>query len=155
MLGSGHPDLPFSITTLSAHLGWSSTSDTPRAIAIGFDVLGGIFAINWGELSTQGFNQVFYFAPDSLRWEPLNIGHSEWLDAMLNANVLDNFYADFRWPGWQEEITSLPPTHGLSIYPPLCTKESRPISNTSRRAVPYTELWSLLIDIAKQLDPPQ
>lgn len=96
-----------------------------------------------------------YFAPDSLRWEALGAGHSAWLAwlAWLASGALDDFYADLRWPGWQDEVRALNSDQGLSIFPPLWSAEARQdISATSRRAVPMAELLGVARDSCRQFD---
>ena len=41
------------------------------------------------------------------------------------------------------EVEAVPLSHGLSVFPPLCTAESRPLSRASRRSVPWSELREL------------
>jgi hypothetical protein len=116
------------------------------------DVLGGFFALNGG-----GFHgpktEVFYFAPDTLGWEPLTgMGYTEFLNWSFNSN-LDEFYESFRWPGWQSEVSALSGDEALSVYPPLFTKEGKKISNCSRRRCPISEIYDLhVVQFPKQLN---
>jgi hypothetical protein len=116
------------------------------------DVLGGFFALNGGAFprpKTEGF----YFAPDTLRWEPLTgMGYTEFLNRSFNAN-LDKFYELFRWPGWQSEVSALSGDEACSVYPPLFTKEGKKISNCSRRRCPISEIYDLsVVQFPKQLN---
>jgi hypothetical protein len=122
----------------------------PGMLFVGHDVIGGFFALDGGALG-EGKGEVFYFAPDSLGWEGIDHGYSEWLDAMLGESIND-FYAENRWTGWEREAAATFPDRGLSIYPPLWTEESRPIEKTSRKAVPMEELWRLQQDYQRQHD---
>ncbi|MFF1651125.1 DUF2625 family protein [Streptomyces sp. NPDC058240] len=71
----------------------------------------------------------------------------------LVAVALDEFQADLRQPGWQDEVRALNSDQGLSTFPPLWSAETRQaLSATSRRAVPMTELLGLARDSCRQLD---
>ncbi|MFF3918542.1 DUF2625 domain-containing protein [Streptomyces sp. NPDC001852] len=122
-------------------------------LVVAQDVLGGVFAVNGAAPVNAGQpGEVVYFAPDSLRWEALGVGHSTWL-AWLVSGALDEFYADLRWPGWHEEVRTLGGDQGLSLFPPLWSAEARQdISATSRRAVPMGELLGVARDSCRQFD---
>src|SRR5689334_17854253 len=59
------------------------------------DAVGGFFAINGGALGPDAKN-LYYFAPDSLEWEPLNFGYSTFLQWAC-AGPLEKFYEWIRW----------------------------------------------------------
>ncbi|MDN3029586.1 DUF2625 domain-containing protein [Streptomyces sp. S.PB5] len=125
-------------------------------LVIAHDVLGGVFALNGAAPGSAGRpgapGEVVYFAPDSLRWEALGVGHSTWL-VWLVSGALDEFYADLRWTGWKEEVRALNTNQGLSLFPPLWSAEARQdISATSRRAVPMDELLGVARDSCRQFD---
>lgn len=122
-------------------------------LVLAHDVLGGVFALNGAAPASAGQpGEVVYFAPDSLRWEALSVGHSTWL-AWLVSGALDEFYADLRWPGWHEEVRALDGKQGLSLFPPLWSAEARQdISATSRRAVSMRELLGVARDSCRQFD---
>lgn len=152
ILGCGHSRCNMSISDATQKLGWCREGEPPGAVAVGIDVVGGLFAINGGAISAQGAGEVFYFAPDSLRWESLNCGHTDWVRSMLEPARVNGFYEDLRWTGWEAECAALPANSGFSFYLLLCTRESRPIERTNRRPIPLTELLTFGIDIAAQLD---
>jgi hypothetical protein len=62
---------------------WNGLSDGPTFqksvgfFVVGYDVMGGVFALDGGALG-DGRGQVFYFAPDSLAWEPMEMGYTPW-----------------------------------------------------------------------------
>ncbi|AZP15282.1 DUF2625 domain-containing protein [Streptomyces aquilus] len=125
-------------------------------LVVAHDVLGGVFALNGAAPARAGRpgapGEVVYFAPDSLRWEALGVGHSTWL-AWLVSGALDDFYAGLRWPGWREEVRALTGDQGLSLFPPLWSAEGRQdLSATSRRAVPMKELLGVARDSCRQFD---
>jgi hypothetical protein len=136
-------------------IGWNAAmGGTPLdppvgdAMLVGYDVLGGFFALNAGRWDSDP-GQVHYFAPDVWRWEPMDLEYSGLLHWALSPQ-LDDFYRAQRWPGWQQEMAGVRPDHALSIYPPLGF-EATPLSDRSRRPVPARELWSFLHDLGRQL----
>ncbi|MGW4559531.1 DUF2625 domain-containing protein [Streptomyces sp. NPDC004365] len=125
-------------------------------LVVAHDVLGGVFVLNGAapaSIDRPGTpGEVVYFAPDSLRWEALGVGHSAWL-AWLVSGAHDGFYADLRWPGWKEEVRALNNDQGLSVFPPLWSAEARQdISATSRRAVPMKDLLGVARESGRQFD---
>ena len=120
----------------------------PGSLVVAVDVLGGIFAINGGDLPFAA-GEVGYWAPDTLGWEATGIGHSAFV-AWAPAGI-DEFYADYRWPDWQDEIKDVALDQGLSIYPPLCTKEGQDITTARRRAISFHELVAFHRDLATQV----
>jgi hypothetical protein len=117
-------------------------------LLIGYDVLGGFFAVDGGGL---GFSpgHIAYFAPDTWKWESLKFGYSEFIVWSLSGK-LAAFYGDYRWPGWEQETRALEGDCGYGIYPPLGFKGG-PIPERSRAAVPIAELWHFNQDLGRQL----
>ncbi|VWC54766.1 hypothetical protein BLA18112_00114 [Burkholderia lata] len=136
LLGSGHPGLPRDI------VGWNSGRSS-GFLLIADDAAGGFFALNGGTLGDDT-GSVYYFAPDTLGWEPLEIGYSDFIQWSLSEN-LDDFYANLRWPGWQAEVQHLTTDQCFSFYPFLWTKEGS-VEHSSRKAVSVSELYALHVN---------
>lgn len=113
------------------------------------DAVGGSFALNGGALGEDRGN-VYYYAPDSLRWEACNFEYSQFLVWAMTARLRD-FYESLRWDGWQAEVSRLTADQAISFYPFLFTK-GPPLKERSRRAVPVAEQYGLQLDIQRQLD---
>ena len=149
ILGSGSARLRATLLT------WNAVGDPPEieplqdALLVAFDAVGGFFAVNGGEFEGER-GHVFYFAPDSLEWQSLGGGYSDFLHWALTGD-LDAFYADLRWPGWHDELGDASGDVGFSLYPPPFTKEGRPVAAASRRLVPMSELWGVQREYARQL----
>ena len=94
--------------------------------------------------------QVCYFAPDALRWESLDIGHGEFVHAMIGGAVTQ-FYEEMRWPGWAADCEALALDDGFALWPPPFSVEGRDLATVSRRAVPIAELFAFYDDAADQL----
>jgi hypothetical protein len=142
ILGSGHPRLT---RTLS---GWNVQRSNGYYL-IADDAVGGFFAINGGALGPDA-GQLYYFAPDSLRWEPMGIGYSQFLQWTFSEK-LDQFYTWIRWPGWQSDVSSLRGDRCYSFYPFLWSAEGK--GGIGRRAeIPIAEAWGAQMDMVKQRD---
>ncbi|MFC1436224.1 DUF2625 domain-containing protein [Streptacidiphilus sp. N1-3] len=130
---------------------WSPTV----GLVVGHDVLGGVFALNGHNPVAAGRpgapGQMAYFAPDTLAWEALEMGHSAWISWLLSGR-LETFYDGLRWPGWTEDVAALTFAQGISVYPFLWTKEAHAdLAGTSRRPVPMREILGVATDFARQM----
>ncbi len=137
LLGGGTSGLP-SLATINNLNDPAKVTAPPAYLVIGFDVLGGCFAIDGGGLGIAP-GEVCYFAPDTLGWEPLSLGHGAFVQAFLSG-ATTKFYDSFRWPGWEEEVAQLQPDQGLSLFPPPSTREGQDLAMVTRRKVPIAEL---------------
>lgn len=139
ILGSGHPRLPRALPDWNFHCGMVEAETPPPWLLVADDVVGGFFALNGGRFSSEGPN-IWYFAPDTLEWEDLEIGYTDFLHWCLSGEV-DKFYELHRWDGWPDEVGALDGGHGIAIFPPL-SAEGPPVKDRSRRAVPIEELFA-------------
>lgn len=141
ILGAGNARLPRDLA------GWNfptGSPDTPRlagAFLVADDVLGGFFAMNGGALDGPTGN-VFYLAPDTLVWEDLGRGYTDFVEFVLLGD-LAKFYEGYRWQGWEEEVRSLPGDRTFSFYPFLFAACEGGIEARSRRVIATEEIWSL------------
>ncbi|GIG26834.1 DUF2625 family protein [Cellulomonas denverensis] len=123
--------------------------DLPGAVVVGYDALGGTFAVDGGGLGVAP-GEVCYFGPDSLAWGGLGGGHGAFVQAVLTGALAEPF-ASLRWPGWQAEVAALSLDQGLSLWPPPFTAEGRDVAAVARRAVPLTELLGFYAQAGAQL----
>jgi len=150
VLGSGHEKLDRTLPQWNEGKSFTHSGETPAFLLIADDVIGGFFAINAGGLAPQeGIGSVFYFAPDSLEWENMEINYSDFISFCCSGDI-DGFYGAFRWEGWKEEVAALSGTQAFSFTPFLFTKEGKDLYNTSKKPVPVEELWSLQMELQKQ-----
>lgn len=150
LLGGGSPHL----ADLAAANGLGEPKDDavqPPCLLVGYDALGGRFAIDGGALGV-GAGEVCFFGPDSLAWEGLGGGHADFVSAAISGQLADTFSA-LRWSGWQEEVGRLLPDQGLAAYPPPFSREGQEIGAASRRTVPIQELFDFYDEAARQLEP--
>jgi hypothetical protein len=116
---------------------------------VGDDAVGGFFAINGGALG-EDLGKLYFFAPDSLRWEPCGFGFSQFL-VWAMSEKLHEFYESLRWDGWVAEVKQLSGDQAIGIYPFLWAM-GPPIKERHRGAVPVAEQWALQLDLQRQLD---
>lgn len=109
-------------------------------LLIADDAVGGFFAINGGGLGADA-GALYYWAPDTLEWEPLELSYTDFLRWALGGG-LEEFYEGLRWPGWQADTQALAGDQGFSFYPFLWTREGSP-STSSRKAVDMAELYAM------------
>ena len=140
LLGSGSARLPRSVPA------WNTNGS--GLLLVADDVIGGFFAINGGALDGKP-GDVFYLAPDTLRWESLDRGYTDFLAFALSPAIA-KFYESFRYPGWEEDIEMLGGDEAFMFYPFLWA-EGPEIGQRMRRPGPIAEIFSLALDMQRQL----
>jgi len=143
ILGGGAPGLP----SLADANGIDGAA--PPALVVAIDAIAGRFAINGGGLVGE-IGEVCFFAPDTLQWEPLGMGHGAFVEWALGEE-LDAFYEDLRWDDWQSSVAALALDEAVMAYPPPFTEEGRFPELVTRSTVPWTELASLWDQMAVDL----
>ncbi|MCB1034079.1 MAG: DUF2625 family protein [Acidobacteria bacterium] len=145
ILGSGHPRLTRTLP------GWNA-GRSEGFLLVADDAAGGFFAVNGGAFGDD-LGRLYYFAPDMLDWEPLQLGYSEFLVWAFSGD-LDGFYQWIRWRGWNSDVRALHGDRCYSFYPFLFTKKGK--GGSGRRGeVPVEEAWSLQMDLRQQLGQTQ
>lgn len=151
VLGGGSPRLPRDLGSWNFPKGVDQPLRLPDAMLIADDALGGFFALNGGAFKGP-LGNVFYFAPDTLRWEDLGRGYTAFLDFLCQGD-LAKFYDGHRWRTHASDVEKLAGDRAYSIYPPLWAKEGGTIEQRSRKDVPIEELWSLEVEhLGRQLE---
>ena len=112
------------------------------------DAAGGFFAINGGALGSDVKN-IYYWAPDSFEWEPLEMGYTSFFHWSLIGN-LEKFYTGLRWQNWTDDVSTLPGDRCYSFYPFLWTEQGS-VEKSYRNTVPVEEAFNLKVDILDQL----
>lgn len=118
-------------------------------VVVADDIWGGCFAINNGDFSGSP-QYLWYYAPDTLQWENLEITYSQFIYWAIGPDI-QGFYKSFLWDNTRTLLDQITFSQGLSIYPPLWTKECDS-KTASVRIIPMNELVKVNIEIAKQLD---
>lgn len=140
ILGSGHEMFLRDIVSWNEIEDSGSSAKLKGCLLIADDVLGGFFAINGGAFQGEMGN-VFYFAPDTLEWEDLEMGYTDFIHWALVGDVA-KFYESFRWNEWKNEVLNINCDQGILIYPFLWA-EGPELTNRARKAVPIDELWNI------------
>lgn len=152
LLGSGSPRLPRQLCAWNYDLGIALN----RFVIVADDVVGGVFAIDGsaGELGDVP-GRVHYFAPDSLAWEDTELGYTDFVTWTFEGD-LAAFYEGMRWPGWENDLASLPGDQALGVAPPMWTEgDARPLAERDRRPIPAKELWLRQQESAARLTAPR
>lgn len=120
---------------------------TPSSLLVGHDAVGGRFVVNGADPASTNRpgepGEICYQGPQFLGWQALDTGYGDWLSWIADGFTTE-FYQDVRWPGWIEEIESLPPTKGIAIFPFLWSDEARrDLAATTRQPADLAELFQL------------
>ena len=116
------------------------------------DVVGGFFAINGGNLGDDA-GSMYYWAPDTLGWEALGIGYSDFIRWAL-GDQLSAFYRDLRWNNWELDAKTVSGDHCFTFYPFLWTDKGS-IAFSSRKLVNVSEQYALNVELASKLNEPE
>ena len=149
LLGGGSDRMP-SLAEANGLSGVTPGTVQPDVLVVGHDVLGGQFAVDGGGLGIRA-GEACYWAPDSLTWAGLDLGHGELVQAFLQGATTE-FYASSRWPGWEDEVSDVDVDQGLSLWPPPFSVEGQDLATVSRRAVDLAELRSFYAEAVAQID---
>ncbi len=141
ILGSGNDKLNRSIASWNKGKTISKFGEQPKYLLVADDVVGGMYAINAGGLGTD-MGKMYYFAPESLAWEALDLTYSDFLNFCFNGDV-KGFYKDFHWEGWEKDIIKVIGDQAFSFMPFLWTKEGTDLNKVSKKPVPIEEVYSL------------
>jgi hypothetical protein len=149
ILGSGNPKLSRTLPDWNKAKAFKEFGESPLFLLIADDAIGGFYILNGGGLG-KDLGKVYYFSPDNLEYEPLDITYTEFLQFCFNTD-LDKFYKGNRWTKWRNEVSKLDGDKVFNFFPFLWTKEGKDINKNSRKPIPIGEQYSLNLDMRKQL----
>lgn len=149
ILGSGNSRFNRTLPDWNKGKAFKEFGETPSFLLIADDAIGGFYLLNGGGLGSD-VGKIYYFSPDNLQYEALDITYSEFLEFCFNNN-LDKFYEGNRWNGWREEVSKLKGDEVFNFYPFLWTAEGSDMNKSSRKIIPVQEQYSLNIDLQKQM----
>jgi len=149
ILGSGNSRLNRTLPEWNKGKTLKEYGEQPGFLLVADDAIGGFFALNGGQFG-KDLGKVYYLSPDNLEWEPLDLSYTELLDFCFNGN-LEEFYEDYRWNNWRDEVSKLDGNKVYNFFPPLWTKEGKDMNSNSRKQIPVEELYSLMLGMRKQL----
>ena len=109
VLGSGSPELDRGIMSWNKGKSFQKNGDQPTFLLVADDVVGGYFAINAGALGPN-MGTIHYLAPDTLQWENLEVGYSDflhwliWNESMeITPSLLFHSYGRMRDKIWNKQ----------------------------------------------------
>ena len=122
--------------------------DSDGLLLVARDIVGGLYALNRGRFK-EGQGLVWYFAPDTLAWELLDMNYSDFV-AWLTQGNLSDYYSSMRWSDWRKDAESIAFDEGILIYPYLWAKECN-IETASKSVVPLIEIINMNMEFAKKI----
>lgn len=150
ILGAGCDRMQRSLPEWNKGKTFSEYGEIPPYMLIADDAVGGLFAINGGFFG-QDLGKIYYFAPDNLEWEALDIEYSQFLMFCFASNI-NRFYSNLRWKGWEEDIKALKPDYAYTFYPYLWTKEGEDINIATRSVAPIQEVYNFNMEMRSTLE---
>ena len=115
-------------------------------ILVAGDVVGGLFAINVTRFDEK--NLIWYFAPDTLEWECLDMKYNEFIAWTFQGNI-DEFYATMRWKSWKKDVKGIEINKAILIYPFLWAKECD-IETASKKIVTIDEIIEMNFEYSQK-----
>lgn len=142
VLGSGNEAFPRDV------LSWNNGSNRNGLYLVADDAAGGFYAINGGAFTGE-MNSIYYWAPDSMEWEDLELKFSDFFGWLLSGD-LDSFYEGIRWKNWKEDMNKISTDQCTTFFPFLWTEQGD--CNTSTRGVvSISEALTLKQDLLLQM----
>ncbi|WP_367868643.1 DUF2625 domain-containing protein [Pedobacter sp. WC2423] len=149
ILGSGSKKLNRSVSEWNKGKTLQEYGDKPAYLLVADDAAGGFFAINYGAFGDD-LKNVYYLAPNSLKWEPLGLGYSEFIRFCFDSD-LSAFYKGLRWSTWNQFIANLDGSKSYSFRPYLWSEEGTDIEKCKRKLVSTEELFKFNLEKQKEL----
>ena len=118
-----------------------------KMLIVADDVVGGVFALNAGKF-LDGIGDVWYFAPDTLQWEALEMKYSEFISWIAMGNI-DEFYSSLRWNRWKDDVSNLTFDEAILVYPFLWSSKVQ-IEKADKKIVPAEELLNINQEYSKK-----
>ena len=148
ILGSGNAKLNRGLMQWNKGKTFEAAYYQPKYLLVADDVIGGYFAINAGEFG-DNLGDIYYLPPDTLEWESLERGYSDFLFWALNGDI-QKFYDLLRWKNWKADVAKIDGNQTFSFFPFLWT-EYEDSEKISRKAVPVEENYHFILDLQRQL----
>lgn len=141
ILGSGCNRIDRSLPSWNKGKSINEYGEDYPFLLVADDVAGGLFAINTGGIDSYNIGKIYYYSPNKLIWETTGLGYNEFIVFCFSGNV-ENFYHDFRWKGWEDDIHKLNGSQVVSCYPKLWTDSGRELQ-CNRKTVSIDDQWNM------------
>ncbi len=150
ILGAGSEKLDRGLSEWNKGKTFENYGEQPSHLLIADDIIGGYFAINAGGIGTE-IGKIYYLPQDTLEWECLDIGYSDFLYWTLTGD-LDKFYELFRWENWERDVQQGNGNQVFSFVPFLWTKEGKDIEKVDKKLVSIEEHYNLTLYLKHQIN---
>ncbi len=104
ILGSGSSKLNRTLPDWNKGKSFKEFGEGPSFLLIADDAIGGFYLLNGGALGDD-LGKVYYFSPDNLEYEPLDLTYTQFLYFVYN-NDLDKFYDGNWWAVGRNEVSN-------------------------------------------------
>jgi hypothetical protein len=148
ILGSGSEKLNRTLPDWNKGKAFTEFGVGAPFLLIADDAIGGFYLLNGGALGDD-LGKVYYFSPDNLEYEPMDMTYTEFL-LFCFGNDLDKYYEGYRWTDWRKEVSVLPGDKVFNFYPFLSSAEGKDINKNSRKIVPVEEQFDLNLQMREQ-----
>ncbi len=150
ILGSGNEKLNRGLIEWNQGKTILHLDEPPSYLLIADDVIGGFFAINNGGLGVN-IGDIYYFSPDTLEWENLEVDYSQFLAWGFHGDI-NQFYDSLRWKTWVVDLQQLKGDQSFSFFPFLWTKEGKDIEYVDKKIITIDENYWVTNAFYKQLN---
>lgn len=148
ILGSGSKKLNRSLPEWNLGKNSQTNSENLKFLLVADDAIGGFFALNGGAFG-KDLGQIYYLAPDRLKWEAQHMSYSDFINFCFVGDM-DQYYDGLRWPTWKKDLLQVSGDKSFYFYPYLWTKEGKDIKKDKRTIVPVNEVYIFETDELKQ-----
>jgi hypothetical protein len=147
ILGSGCNQFDRSLPDWNMEKSTVKFKDQSAYLLVGDDVIGGMYGMKKEGPDEITIGKIYYYGPNSLQWEATGLSYTGFLNFCFSGN-LSNFYGDFRWQDWKEDLKKLNGNQVISFFPLLWTKEGKEIKS-NRRIISMQKQWELYLQQTK------
>ena len=114
---------------------------------IAYDIWGGLFAVKQDVPMENDL--VYYFAPDTLEWENMNVNYEGFINWISNGEI-DKYYETFVFENIKNYVKQLKINECILVYPYLWANECN-IETASKKIVSLIEMININFEYARQL----
>lgn len=148
ILGAGSPELTRTISDWNLGRSHDTLEETPGFLMVADDALGGIFALNGGELGDDvGF--MYYLSPDNASWVKLDVIFHEFLGFCF-MGAIEDFYENIRWDGWEKDVAKISGDQAFMIVPPVWA-EGPSINEREKVVISMEESYEISLETNNML----
>jgi hypothetical protein len=101
----------------------------------------GVIIYHSGGILVDGLGKVFYYAPDTQKWEKMkDFGYTQFINFCFSGD-LAGYYKELRWKTWKDDSKKVSGNQAYYFYPFLFTVEGKDIERVDKNIVPVSEIW--------------